>query len=269
VLFRLSANTRKLDTVYGRLHAFCGGTCRDGQHPDFRLIEDGDGDLYGTTAQGGVGGGAPSSRLRQTREVSVLNAFCSGDCKTGFSPSSGVTYQGAAFGEPYDCAAPLYGTTSAGASLGGRTIYVLARQDGKARVQALYSFCSSPSCSDGAVPMGGLTVDSAGKIFGVVNFGGAHDEGAVFELSPAGTNYSYSVIYSFCSQNSCTDGPRLSAGLPSMVLAISMAPQRAQAIMTKVRCSSRRRMVPATAFRCCTSSAVKRAAPTAEIRRRL
>jgi len=57
------------------------------------------------------------------------------------------------------------------------------------------------------------TVDSAGNIFGITNFGGAHDEGAVFELSRAGTKYSYSVIYSFCSQNSCTDGIRPVGGL--------------------------------------------------------
>src|SRR5207302_6348652 len=58
-------------------------------------------------------------------------------------------------------------------------------QAGKAHVKALYNFCASLPCDDGAAPLGGLTVDSAGNIFGIANLGGAHDEGAVFELSPA------------------------------------------------------------------------------------
>ena len=143
----------------------------------------------------------------------MLHAFCSGDCRPGSSPSSGVTYQGAAFGQPYDGASPLYGTTSQGGSLNGGTVYALTRQDGKTRVKTLYNFCSALPCDDGAMPIGELTVDAAGNIFGVAFFGGAHDEGAVFELSPAGAKYEYSVIYSFCSQQGCTDGIRPAAGL--------------------------------------------------------
>src|SRR5207302_10560299 len=86
-------------------------------------------------------------------------------------------------------------------------------QAGKAHVKALYNFCASLPCDDGAAPLGGLTVDSAGNIFGIANLGGAHDEGAVFELSPAGAKYEYRVIYSFCSQQGCTDGIRPGAGL--------------------------------------------------------
>ena len=213
VLFRLTADAQGRDTVYARLHNFCGATCKEGGHPDFPLIRDGNGNLYGTTAQGGTGGGGAIFEASPEGKVTVLHAFCSGDCKTGFAPSSGVTYAGAAFGQPYDGVSPLYGTTSQGGSLNGGTVYVFTRQAGKAHVKALYNFCASLPCDDGAAPLGGLTVDSAGNIFGIANLGGAHDEGAVFELSPAGAKYEYRVIYSFCSQQGCTDGIRPGAGL--------------------------------------------------------
>jgi uncharacterized repeat protein (TIGR03803 family) len=37
----------------------------------------------------------------------------------------------------------------------------------------LYSFCSLPSCSEGALPQAGLIADSAGNLYGTTFFGGA------------------------------------------------------------------------------------------------
>ncbi|HEY1638613.1 MAG TPA: choice-of-anchor tandem repeat GloVer-containing protein [Rhizomicrobium sp.] len=212
VLFGLTANAHDSDTVYKRLHNFCGATCNDGGTPDFPLIRDVAGNVYGTTAQGGTGNGGTIFEASPDGKVNTLHAFCS-DCGPGFAPSSSVTYEGAASGRTYDGASPLYGTTSQGGSLNGGTVYAFTRQDGKARVKALYNFCSNLPCEEGAFPLGELTVDSAGNIFGVADLGGAHDEGAVFELSPAGTKYIYTVIYSFCSVEGCTDGARPSAGV--------------------------------------------------------
>jgi uncharacterized repeat protein (TIGR03803 family) len=212
VLFRLAAGAHGADTGYTRLHNFCSGTCKDGGNPDFPLIRDANGNVYGTTT-GGAGGGGTIFEASAAGKVKALHAFCSDDCGTGFSPSSGVTYQGAAFGLTYDGTAPLYGTTSKGGLLSGGTVYSVLRRDGKTRVKALYSFCSSLPCEDGAAPLGGLTVDDSNHIFGVANLGGAHEEGAVFELSPEGRGYAYRLIYSFCSEQSCTDGIHPSAGL--------------------------------------------------------
>jgi len=213
VLFRLAADAHGLDTVYTRLHNFCGSGCKEGSAPDFPLIRDASGNVYGTTAQGGAGSGGTVFEASPDGKLNVLHAFCSGDCASGSLPSSGVTYQGAAFGQPYDGASPLYGTTRSGGSLNGGTVYAFIRHDGKSRVKTLYNFCSALPCSDGSAPVGELTVDAAGNIFGVANLGGAQGQGAVFELSPAGAKYKYTVIYSFCSQQSCTDGIRPNAGL--------------------------------------------------------
>jgi uncharacterized repeat protein (TIGR03803 family) len=213
VLFRLAPDGHGVDTAYTRLHNFCGGTCKDGAAPDFPLIRDANGNVYGTTTIGGAGDGGTIFEASPDGQVKALHAFCSGDCGTGFSPSSGVTYQAAAAGLSYDGAAPLYGTTSQGGSLNGGTVYTFTRQDGKSRVKTLYNFCSTLPCDAGMLPIGGLTADASGNIFGIANLGGAQGQGAVFELSPAGAKYNYRVIYSFCSQQSCTDGSRPQAGL--------------------------------------------------------
>jgi len=211
VIFTLAPGKRALDTVYARLHVFCKTTCKDGGDPDFPLIRDVAGNFYGTTAQGGSGNGGTIFELMPVTggwKLKVLYAFCSGDCQSGLSPSSGLAYQGAAFGLLYDGKAPLYGTTSLGGTQNGGTVYAFARSGGKGQATALYSFCATLPCDDGTIPLGGLALDSAGNIFGVANLGGAHDEGAVFELSPAGGPYNYSLIYSFCSAQTCTDGIR-------------------------------------------------------------
>jgi hypothetical protein len=46
---------------------------------------------------------------------------------------------------------------------------------------ALYSFSG---LSDGAIPMGGLIIDSAGNLYGTVVQAGTYGWGAVFEVQP-------------------------------------------------------------------------------------
>lgn len=77
----------------------------------------------------------------------------------------------------------------------------------------LYSFQGG---SDGADPYGGLTFDAAGNLYGATFHGGIKDErcstggeigcGTVFELIPGAGNWTKSLLYTFCSQNSCDDG---------------------------------------------------------------
>ncbi len=76
--------------------------------------------------------------------------------------------------------------------------------------QKLYDFCSQPGCTDGAFPNGGLVMDKKGNLFGTTASGGAHNEGTVFKISASGVE---SVLYSFCSQASCTDGANPFDGL--------------------------------------------------------
>jgi uncharacterized repeat protein (TIGR03803 family) len=72
----------------------------------------------------------------------------------------------------------------------------------------LYSFANSP---DGAGPFAGLTLDSAGNLYGTTVTGGASGTGTVFKLAPNGSaGYTESVLYSF---GAGPDGANPYAGL--------------------------------------------------------
>jgi uncharacterized repeat protein (TIGR03803 family) len=58
----------------------------------------------------------------------------------------------------------------------------------------LYNFCSLTFCHDGQNPYGTPVMDSQGNFYGTTFFGGANGCGAVFKVSPDGTE---TVLYSF------------------------------------------------------------------------
>jgi uncharacterized repeat protein (TIGR03803 family) len=74
----------------------------------------------------------------------------------------------------------------------------------------LYSFCSLSGCLDGAGPIGTLALTAGGDFYGTTKWGGAHASGTVFKITPGGT---LTTLYSFCSQDNCTDGANPTAGL--------------------------------------------------------
>ena len=52
--------------------------------------------------------------------------------------------------------------------------------------------------ADGEYPVESVIFDSAGNLFGTAYSGGTNGYGVVFELSPGGTNWTESSLYSFC-----------------------------------------------------------------------
>jgi uncharacterized repeat protein (TIGR03803 family) len=66
----------------------------------------------------------------------------------------------------------------------------------------LYSFCSQPGCSDGAVAFDGLAFGRDGNLYGTTWQGGSANLGTVFRI----TGGSLTTLYSFCSQPGCVDG---------------------------------------------------------------
>ena len=95
----------------------------------------------------------------------------------------------------------------------------------KVVLKTLHQFCSQVAehrCTDGDGPQAGLIADAAGNLYGTTGFGGAganggtYGGGTVFELAPppaGGTEWTETVLYSFCSQAGCTDGNAPAAGL--------------------------------------------------------
>jgi len=74
-------------------------------------------------------------------------------------------------------------------------------------LKTLYSFCANSDCPDGQRP-NSVIINASGDFFGTTVFGGAHNAGTVFELSPNSkkTKWSQKVLYSFCAQTDCKDG---------------------------------------------------------------
>jgi len=148
----------------------------------------------------------------RAQKESVLYSFCAQtNCADGQSPYAGVVF---------DQKGNLYGTTRSGGTYNNSCYYgcgVVFKLTPKGKETVLYSFCMQAGCADGAEPFAGLVSDQKGNLYGTTYLGGAYDGcesglgcGVVFKLTPEGK---YKVLYSFCAQNSCTDGAYPQAGL--------------------------------------------------------
>lgn len=97
----------------------------------------------------------------------------------------------------FDNAGNAYGTTAAGGDFGYGTVFMLTPSG---QEQVLYSFTGG---GDGLAPHGGVTLDSAGNLYGTTvagGFGGfcAGDGcGVIFELSPSGGSWTETTLYNF------------------------------------------------------------------------
>ncbi len=79
----------------------------------------------------------------------------------------------------------------------------------------LYSFCSQPSCSDGALPVTALVRGTDGNFYGTTWDGGAnpcgtYGCGTVYKITPEGT---FTTVHSFCAESNCSDGSHPVGGL--------------------------------------------------------
>ncbi len=50
--------------------------------------------------------------------------------------------------------------------------------------------------SDGATPYGGPILDQSGNLYGTTNLGGTNGDGSVYKLSPSGSSWTYTSLYS-------------------------------------------------------------------------
>jgi uncharacterized repeat protein (TIGR03803 family) len=180
------------------LYNFCyTGYCSDGQHPESRLTADGAGNFYGTTNDGGCpvdgncGRGVVfeiSPNGNENGGETVLYTFCSeggSNCTDGANP----TYSYVMF----DGAGNLYGTTISGGAYGSGVVFELSPVGGTWTETVLYSFAGG---ADGANPVNGLVMDSAGNLYGTVTSSdGGSEGGGVFELSPYGGGWTEKMIY--------------------------------------------------------------------------
>lgn len=171
------------------LYSFTGGA--DGSWPTAALVFDPAGNLYGATWLGGQYGAGVVFELSPnpdgTWTQSVLHTFTGG---TDGSESWGALVM--------DAAGNLYGTTVyGGADGGGIAFQLVPNSDGTWTENILHTFTGG---ADGWCVPRGLVFDPAGNLYGTTAFGGAHNDGTVFELSPAPDgSWTEAVLHSFNS----------------------------------------------------------------------
>ena len=196
------AQAQTLTTV----HSFTGGA--DGAQPFSTLVQDKQGNLYGTAWSGGI-----QSQYCQVNGIGCGTLF-------KLTPSSGNWSFNVLYGfkgYPTDGSNPeseslviddsgnLYGTTTFGGdllncdNLGCGTVFRLT-PDGIETV--LYDF--QGVAGDGLFPSSGVVLGKNGNLYGTTSQGGVYQRGTVYEVTPSGIER---VFYNF------TGGP--DGGAPS------------------------------------------------------
>jgi uncharacterized repeat protein (TIGR03803 family) len=162
-------------------------------HPVFWL----DGNIYGTTFEGGTFGrgtvfklSAPSRGQTQWTESTVYDFGVS--AVDAFDPQGGLAL-GLDLG--------LYGTAPYGGRYGYGAVFKLTPSGFFKTTwteSVLYSFAGPPN--DGANPQAAVTFDFTGGVYGTTSNGGTGNLGTVFRLAPpppTKTSWTEGVLYSF------------------------------------------------------------------------
>ena len=208
--------------VLNPLYAFKGG--EDSAWPSARVVLGPGGVLYGTTAANTGGTGCSENGCGTVFSLHPPATVCvSVSCpwvKTVLYRFAGMPDgQIPSHGDlVFDSAGNIYGTTTYGGTYGWGPVYKLTHSSGGWTESILYSFTGQ---QDGGYPVGGVTFDSAGNLYGTTFEGGFvsppdnNGYGVIFELTPSGSGWTESVVNKFFDGN---DG-----GLPAASLTMDQA----------------------------------------------
>ncbi|HEX3942574.1 MAG TPA: choice-of-anchor tandem repeat GloVer-containing protein [Rhizomicrobium sp.] len=161
------------------------------------LAIDKNGNLFGTTAEGGAYSNGAAFQLAKVNGVwteTVLHNFCSpNDCLDGLEPLTHMILdrEGNLFG------ASLGGTSSTGQGV----LFKIVPSGINSAFYVLHDFCVVDDCADGNIPTGALSLDHEGAVVGTTGDGGTSREGVAFRWKDK-----YQKVYDFCSQQDCLDG---------------------------------------------------------------
>jgi uncharacterized repeat protein (TIGR03803 family) len=186
-VFELTPNTTTGGWNEAVIYSFCAlAGCADGENPTIaNVIFDSNGNLYGTTYNGGAHGYgtvfelSPPASGQTAWTLTTLYSFTNNP--DGANPVNGLIW---------DASGNLYGVTNAGGVVGNGVIYELSLSAGVWTEQVLYDINSTNA---------GLAINSAGVIFAV-------EYGSVLKLTPNGTGgYVETKIFNFTTAAQGTD----------------------------------------------------------------
>ena len=176
----------------------------DGAVPIYgALLLDGDGNLYGTTNEGGTYDGGAAFELTPNENGSWTEMLL-------YSFGSGADASNPEAGPIADASGNGYGTTVTGGLYNGGAVFELSPSSGGGwSEKVLYSFGYG---TDGYDPFSSLVLDHSGNLYGTTLRGGVYGAGTVFQLEPNGSgDWTETVLHSFDPNG--TDGFLPYAGL--------------------------------------------------------
>jgi len=153
----------------------------NGGNPQFgSLIVKANGNLFGTTAGGGANNGGTVFEIVHTasgyaKHPTTLFSFNGTD---GSTPVSSLII---------DAHGNLFGTTESGGANNDGTVFEIAK--------TASGYASTPTTlvsfngTDGRQPETALIIDAHGNLFGTTEFGGANNDGTVFEIANTASGY--------------------------------------------------------------------------------
>jgi len=174
------------------LYSFCAQSdCTDGDSPQAGLVQATNGDLYGTTTDGGEGNLGTVFRITLNGALTTQHSFCASGimCTDGLFPASTLVQVGN----------NLYGTTTGDEAASYGTVFAIAPSG---QLTTLYTFCAVDGCATGFSPNGRLVLATNGNLYGAA-YGGPRDRGTIFEITLTGT---LTTVASFCGSTGCADG---------------------------------------------------------------
>ncbi|MGO8672106.1 MAG: choice-of-anchor tandem repeat GloVer-containing protein, partial [Capsulimonadaceae bacterium] len=175
------------------LHSFADGSvANDGHYPYAALIQASDGNLYGTTAEGGADNDGTVFRITTAGVEAILHNF--GD---GTTPNDGALPQ-AALLQASD--GFLYGTTWIRGTGDGGTAF---RIDTSGNMTVLHEFGDGTVAFDGAGPQAALIQATDGNFYGTAGGGGYTGGGAVFRMDSSGR---VTILHAFTDGSVFEDG---------------------------------------------------------------
>ena len=225
--------------ILTELFSFTGN---NGAIPYRDIVFDHDGNLYGTTEEGGQNGFGVAYELSPSHgswTQTILYNFPPND-----SPSSGLTFdqagnlfgassfnlgaivyeltlpgphyqalhnlswqQGAdVSGINFDNAGNIYGGAECGGGNGEGSIFELTASGGDWHFQTIYTFTTGDQNYCGG-PDARISMDANGNIYGTTHSGGAFKYGSVFKLSPSNGSWIFTDLHDFCATGPpCSDG---------------------------------------------------------------
>lgn len=133
---------------------------------------DADGNLYGTTSNGGAGNGGTVFELMPSQNGWVFSVLYSLNGPPGRGPFGPVLI---------DSAGDLYGTTVAGGANQQGSVFKLTHSGGSWIYSTLHDFTGG---NDGRAPYGHLILDTKGNLYGTAGWGGSGGNGVVWEITP-------------------------------------------------------------------------------------